>query len=115
MRALASADAAAITALDASAPAAGPSGEAADAAAGTSADALLAAQLAEEDREGQNLREMEEQEFGATRAEEVEKQARERDMARVNMLDLETRREIAHMDMMGEYGSKVSPGGYCLE
>lgn len=61
-----------------------------------------------EDEEAMTLREAEEQEFGRTRAEEVEKQARDNDLARISMLDLQTRREIAHMDMIGEYGSKVS-------
>lgn len=88
-----SADAAAAVALDTAAPADGPS---------------RTNQLEDEGEPGQSLREAEEQEFGRTRAEEVEKEARDRDLARISMLDVQTRREIAHMDMMGEYGSKVS-------
>jgi len=37
----------------------------------------------------------------------VEEQKRQADLARLNMMAVETRREIASMDMMGEFGSKV--------
>jgi len=38
----------------------------------------------------------------------IEEQKRQVDLARLNMMAAETRREIASMDMMGEFGSKVS-------
>jgi hypothetical protein len=38
----------------------------------------------------------------------VEEQKRQADLKRLNMMAAETRREIASMDMMGEFGSKVS-------
>ena len=38
----------------------------------------------------------------------VEEQKRQADLKRLNMMAPETRREIASMDMMGEFGSKVS-------
>jgi len=38
----------------------------------------------------------------------IEEQKRQADLARLNMMAVETRREIASMDMMGEFGSKVS-------
>jgi E3 ubiquitin-protein ligase SHPRH len=63
--------------------------------------------------EATSLRAAEEEEFGRTRADEVEKQARDEALARINMLDLETRRDIAHMDIIGEYGSKV--GNMCFK
>jgi hypothetical protein len=38
----------------------------------------------------------------------LEEQKRQADLERLNMMAAETRREIASMDMMGEFGSKVS-------
>jgi hypothetical protein len=38
----------------------------------------------------------------------VEEQKRQADLKRLNMMAPEIRREIASMDMMGEFGSKVS-------
>jgi len=38
----------------------------------------------------------------------IEEQKRQADLARLNMMAVETRREIASMDMMGEFGSKAS-------
>jgi hypothetical protein len=38
----------------------------------------------------------------------VEEQKRQADLERLNKMAPETRREIASMDMMGEFGSKVS-------
>jgi len=38
----------------------------------------------------------------------VEEQKRQADLERLNTMAAETRREIASMDMMGEFGSKVS-------
>ena len=38
---------------------------------------------------------------------EVERRGRAADMERLKMKDLGRRREVALMDMMGEYGSKV--------
>jgi hypothetical protein len=40
----------------------------------------------------------------------VEEQKRQADLKRLNMMAAETRREIASMDMMGEFGSKVGTG-----
>jgi hypothetical protein len=37
----------------------------------------------------------------------IEEQKRQADLERLNMMSAETRREIASMDMMGEFGSKV--------
>lgn len=37
----------------------------------------------------------------------VEEQKRQADLARLNMMTVKTRQEIASMDMMGEFGSKV--------
>lgn len=39
--------------------------------------------------------------------EEVERQQREEDLAKLRMLDVQKRREIAMLDMMGQYGSKI--------
>ena len=38
---------------------------------------------------------------------EAERQSRKADMGKLRMMDAEARREIAQLDMMGEYGSKV--------
>jgi len=38
----------------------------------------------------------------------IEEQKRQADLERLNKMAPETRREIASMDMMGEFGSKVS-------
>jgi hypothetical protein len=38
----------------------------------------------------------------------VEEKKRQADLARLNMMSKRTRQEIASMDMMGEFGSKVS-------
>lgn len=38
---------------------------------------------------------------------ELESRRREADLAKIKYLDVERRREVAHLDMMGEYGSKV--------
>ena len=43
----------------------------------------------------------------------IEEQKRQADLARLNMMAAKTRREIASMDMMGEFGSKVST--VCVE
>jgi hypothetical protein len=40
--------------------------------------------------------------------EETERQQREADLERIRYMTLERQREIAHLDMLGEYGSKVS-------
>jgi len=40
----------------------------------------------------------------------IEEQKRQADLERLNKMAPETRREIASMDMMGEFGSKVSTG-----
>lgn len=42
-------------------------------------------------------------------AEAAEEQRREDDLARLNILGVERRREIARQDIMGEFGSKVRP------
>jgi E3 ubiquitin-protein ligase SHPRH len=39
---------------------------------------------------------------------EIEEQKRQADLDRLNTMSVHTRREIASMDMMGEFGSKVS-------
>lgn len=91
LQGLVSADAAATSALDVAA-----------------ASSSAAAGNGEEAENGMTLDEMEEQEYGRTRAEEAEKERRNEDLKRISMMDIQTRREIAHMDIMGEYGSKVS-------
>lgn len=40
---------------------------------------------------------------------EVDRKRQAADLDKLKFMDLEKRREIAHLDMMGEYGSKVCP------
>lgn len=66
-----------------------------------------AAGKTEESMEIGNVKPVDSQAEPTISQEERDDQRRAQDLERLRVMDIEKRRQIAHLDMMGDYGSKV--------